>query len=236
PVMGLSSFESLTLEFQSVIGFDTQFAYQYLSTGWDRLGTAIWTGTDSQFFWTTNWRGINAYDTYLFVTNFNPPDQIKYWNGTIWTTINPIINAAGDTIETTRIILPFHDRLIFLNTVEKIAGTNRSFVNRVRFSQNGSPVQVDAWREDIPGKGGFLDAPTKEDIVTAQFLKDRLIVYFERSTWELVYTGNEILPFRWQQINSELGAASTFSVVPFDKVALGIGTVGVHACNGANVE
>ena len=236
PVMGLSSFDSLTLDFQSVIGFDTQFAYQYLSTGWDRLGTAIWTGTDSQFFWTTNWRGINAYDTYLFVTNFNPPDQIKYWNGTIWTTINPIINAAGDTIETTRIILPFHDRLIFLNTVEKIAGTNRSFVNRVRFSQNGSPVQVDAWREDIPGKGGFLDAPTKEDIVTAQFLKDRLIVYFERSTWELVYTGNEILPFRWQQINSELGAASTFSVVPFDKVALGIGTVGVHACNGANVE
>lgn len=236
PVMGLSGLDTPTLDFQEIVGFDQVFAYHFLATGWDRLGTATWSGTDSQFFWTTNWRGINAYDTYFFVTNFNAADGIKYWDGTTWFTITPVFNAAGDQILTARIVLPFHDRLILLNTVELIGVTNRSFVNRVRFSQNGSPIAGNAWLEDTPGLGGFLDAPTKEAIVTAQFLKDRLIVYFERSTWELVYTGNEILPFRWQQINSELGAASTFSVVPFDKVALGIGTVGVHACNGANVE
>jgi hypothetical protein len=63
-----------------------------------------------------------------------------------------------------------------------------------------------------------------------------LIVYFERSTWELVYTGNSIEPFFWQRINQDLGVESTFSIVPFDKVVLGIGNVGVHACNGGNVE
>ena len=51
-----------------------------------------------------------------------------------------------------------------------------------------------------------------------------------------MYTGNQVLPFIWQKINTELGAESTFSVVPFDKVILGVGNVGIHACNGANVE
>lgn len=110
------------------------------------------------------------------------------------------------------------------------------YVNRCRFSQNGSPVASNAWSEIIGGRGGRIDAPTKEQIVTSEFIKDRLIVYFERSTWELVYTGNEIQPFRWQQINTELGAESTFSSVPFDKIVLAIGDVGIHACNGANVE
>jgi len=33
-----------------------------------------------------------------------------------------------------------------------------------------------------------------------------------------------------------LGSESTFSTVPFDKVLLSIGSTGVHACNGVNVE
>src|SRR5207247_7694475 len=85
------------------------------------------------------------------------------------------------------------------------------------------------------GKGDSIDAPTSEAIVTALILKDRLIVYFERSTWELVYTGNQVIPFDWQTINIELGAESTQSVVPFDSVILGVGDVGIHSCNGGNV-
>lgn len=110
------------------------------------------------------------------------------------------------------------------------------FVNRCRYSLNGSPIQPYSFLENLNGGGGYLDAPTKEAIVTAQFLKDRLIVYFEQSTWELVYTANQVLPFVWQQINTELGAEGAFSQVPFDKVVLGVGNVGVHACSGYTVE
>jgi len=236
PIMGLITYETALINDEPTYAFDTQFAYTFAGGAWSRIGTAVWTGSNSQFFWGTTYRGINAYENFLFITNFNTPDQIKYWDSSTWTTINPQFNAAGDTIETTRIIEPFKDRLIFLNTVEKIGGNDRSFQNRCRFSQNGNPVAADAWREDIAGRGGYIDAPTKEAIISAEFLKDRLIVFFERSTWELVYTGNEILPFRWQQINTELGAESTFSRVPFDKVILGVGNVGIHACNGSNVE
>lgn len=235
PVMGLLSNEIPDVNFEPVIGFDTQFAYSYAS-GWDRLGTAIWTGSDSQFFWGITYRGDLAHETYFFVTNYNAADKIKYLKGSTWYNFSPTINAAGDTVETSRLIISFKDRLLLLNTVEKISGVNQTFVNRCRFSWNGSALDAQAWREDQAGKGGYRDAPTKEAIISAEILKDRLIVFFERSTYELVWNGNEILPFSWQQINVELGAESTFSIVPFDKVIFGIGNVGIHACNGINVE
>lgn len=238
PVMGFTNYENTAINDEPTFAFDQQFAYEFTAGAWERLGTGIWTGSDSQFFWSTNWRGANSYDYILFVTNYNAADGIQYWNGSTWATLNPNINAVPDTLVSARIILPFKDRLVCLNTIEydDANTTNRTYVNRCRFSQNGSPLASNAWLEDTPGLGGFIDAPTREAIITAEFVKDRLIVYFERSTWELVYTNNQVLPFVWQQINTELGAESTFSVVPFDKVALGVGNVGIHACNGANVE
>ena len=240
PVMGLLTYERNAINDESLYAFDTQFAYVYSSGsggGWERLGAAVWTGSDSDFFWGGNYRGANSYDNLLFVSNFTAADGMKYWNGSAWVNFVPVINAAGDTIITARIILPFKDRLILLNTIENISSANQPFAQRCRFSQNGDPTdEANGWLEDTPGRGGYIDAPTKEAIISAEFLRDRLIVFFERSTWELVYTGNQVLPFVWQKINTELGAESTFSVVPFDKVILGIGNVGIHACNGANVE
>lgn len=234
PVMGLISYETNSINDEPTYAFDTQFAYSY-SNGWNRLGTAIWTGTDAQFFWGSTYRGSTGADKFLFVTNFNAADGLKYWDSAAWNNFAPQLDAtAGYVLKTARIILPFKNRLIALNTIEGSGNVN--FQNRCRFSQNGSPIDANGWRDDIPGRGGFLDAPIVESIVTADFLRDRLIVYFERSTWELVYTGNEILPFRWQQINTELGAESTFSVIPFDRYVIGLGDVGIHQCNGTNVQ
>lgn len=340
PVMGLINYEASNINDEPVFAFDTQFAYRYTASGWTRLGTATWSGSNSDFFWGTNWQGVTSDTTYLFVTNYIAADGIKYYNGTNWTqnsagtNINytPIVNNTNRLL-TGRIIVPFKDRLVVLNTKERAEGSNigttaattgnfsytvtgsvalgqsfvvnntvftikstaagaqpmtvktitglsnpptatfnfstkalvitgnnnnpstdvyffdnssgstKTYVNRCRFSWNGSPVEtaanepnsVSAFLE-APGLGGYIDAPTKEAIITAQFLYDRLIVYFERSTWELVYTGNQLLPFVWQKINTELGAESTFSQVPFDKNVLGVGNVGIHACDGSNVS
>lgn len=246
PVMGLITYNVPAVNDELLFGFDTRFAYQFTTTGWSRLGTAIWKGDDTNFFWGATWRGISAADNYLFVTNYNAPvgstvaasDTMFYWNGAAWNTFNPIYDSTtGATIVTARIILPFRNRLVLLNVVENTGGaSNTAFVNRARFSWIGDPTNVAAFYDNIDGHGDFLDAPTKEAIITAQFLKDRLIVYFEESTWELASTGNEVLPFRWQQINTELGAESTFSQVSFDKFVLGVGNVGIHSCNGSNVD
>ena len=318
PVMGLLTYEQISISEEYVIAFDTRYAYTYSPGGWNRIagaatpGASIWTGDNSQFFWGETWLGADASAKIFFVTNFNIPDGIRYYDGTLWHFFNyyfsigaslgntdssgdasgttPAPRAIGQTfvigntlftvtassgaltvssltsspalgtgtfdittgaytftgakpssaifysdgniINTALIIVPFKNRLLLFNTVE--AGI--SYTNRCRYSQIGSPLDTAAWFQDVPGRGSAVDATTTEAIVTVEFIKDRLIVFFERSTWELVYQGNQAYPFAWQQINTELGAESTFSIVPFDKIALGVGNVGIHACNGSNVE
>ena len=256
PVMGLTNYEVGPINDQPSYGFDTQFAYVFAGGFWNRSGsgtTPIWHGDNTNFFWATNWEGVTDNVVILFVTNFQAAvptavpatdDPMWYFNGTTWTAFSPAFNVAGATVSTVftcRIIVAFKNRLLLLNTIEQSAdgSTNTSYVNRCRYSHNGSPLAASAYLEKNQvgyTGGGFLDATTEEAIVSAEFIKDRLIVYFERSTWEMAYTGNEILPFVWQKINTELGSESTFSTVPFDKQILTIGNTGVHACNGANVE
>lgn len=271
PVMGLTMYDTGPIDDQPSYGFDTQFAYVFAGGFWQRSGTAIWHGTDIKFFWTTNWRGITPGDIVLFVTNFYVvnydgassvnDDPIWTFDGTTWTP-HPGTGANGffflpaggartasPFITTSRLIVPFKNRLLLLNTVEcdnsggAGVGTNTNYVNRCRFSFNGNPFAPNAWYEpnQVDGAGnkwggaGFIDATTEEAIISAEFIKDRLIVYFERSTWEIAYTGNAVLPFVWQKINTELGSEAQQSTVPFDKEILTIGNTGVHACNGANV-
>lgn len=253
PVMGLCNYEYGPINDQPSFGFDTQFAYVFSGGSWNLSTGGVtpqWHGDNTNFFWATNWDGVTDDAVVLFVTNFQAAigapapltdDPIWTWDGTDWSSFTPAFDVAGDFIVTSRIIVAFKNRLLLLNTIEQNADNtlNSSYVNRCRFSWNGSPLATTAFYEPNQvgsGGGGFVDATTEEAIVSAEFIKDRLIVYFERSTWELAYTGNNQLPFVWQKLNTELGSESQFSTVPFDKAILTIGNTGVHACNGSNVE
>jgi len=235
PVMGLKVRETSSVNAEKVIGFDTQFAYERTAGAWERLGTELWSGSNSDFFWSVNYRGANPYQTFFYVVNNIPADNIKYLpsGSSTWTPLRPQLNSGATRyLETCRVLVAFKDRLIALNTIE-----DRTYQNRARFSQNGDPrAAATSWLDDVPGRGGYIDAPTQEAIISAKRLRDKLIVYFERSTWELLYTGNESAPFRWQQLNDELGCESSFSIIGFDKTVLGVGNVGVHNCNGVNVN
>jgi hypothetical protein len=274
PIMGIDQYDSGNINNHPTYAFDTQFAYLYSGGGWARSGTAQWNGNNTNYFWVTNWQGSTTSASsapVMFVTNF----QVTNLNGTGVTTDDPIwyttngstwTDASGGSanafyflpgggartsspfVQTARIIVPFKNRLLFLNTVENNngggGGTNTNYKNRCRYSFNGSPLAVNAWYEPgqtdnaggIAAGAGYIDATTEEAIISAEFIKDRLIVYFERSTWELVYTQNEILPFLWQKINTELGSQSTFSTVPFDREVLTVGNTGIHSCSGSNVQ
>lgn len=243
PVMGLLSQEGPVLNDEPVIAFDTRFAYQYSGNGWDRLGTGIastWSGQDYQYFWSVNWTGTSPSDQVFFVTNNNPNEAsgMRYLTAGAWNAYHPLVNDTAGNIYlwSSALIVSFKNRLIAMGTWEGTAAPGTNYDSRLRWSWINSPLDANAWLDTVSGKGGGLDAPTTEAIITAQFVKDRLIIFFERSTYELVYTQNDVQPFAFQKINNELGAESTFSVVPFDRVALGIGNSGVHACNGNSVE
>jgi len=258
--MGLGTYEADSVNKESVIAFDETYSYLYNSGTdvFDPLNDAAaniqtWSGSNANFFWTTNYYQDNAGRYLLWATNNvansvvagQTRDGIQIYNGIAWYAQTPQLTAGGIQLRGCLILIPYKDRMIALNTLEAAAapvGANR-YPNRARWSQNGVPytttlggAAVNAWREDIVGRGGYIDAPTREAIVCASYVKDTLLVFFERSTWQLRYTGNELLPFVWEQINSELGAEGTFSNVEFDKGVMTVGDKGITLSNSVNVE
>ncbi len=223
-------------------------------------GTAFsWTGSNSDFFWTYNY--ANAFWVTNSVAGFQATidasagsgDGIRWYDGTGWINFLPQIDNLmpnSTFLMGARIIVTYRNRLLMLNTTEGTSfASSNNFRQRARWSQNGTPFynttrpsgfsggfDVEAWNEDVVGKGGFIDAPTSEQIVSAEFINDELIVYFERSTWKLAYYGDPILPFVWVRVNVELGAESTFSTIPFDKGLLGVGNYGIVISNGNEIK
>lgn len=247
-VMHITQFENFLTNQETSVAFDREFAYTYTINGWERLvtGTALWTSTDYDFHSTCNYRGTTADQTLLFVVNYNITDQIKYFDGTTWATMNPAFLPTGgpgleNTIESAKIVLPFKDRLLLFNTREKVGGLDKIFVNRIRWSQNGTPIvaaDATAWYEPAgkAGKGNYLEADTQEAIISVKRLKDKLIVFFESSTWELSYVEDQVLPFRFKKINNEMGVESMNSTISFDDTILGIGENGINSCNGQSIQ
>lgn len=244
PVMGLRLRELNTINIEQTVAFDTKYAYIY-NGGWEEFipGT-VWTGQDYHFFWSTNYWVGDSNKKIFWVTNFSGTsgDPIRYTNRAAWIDFAPQIDASANLLNQCLALLPFRGRLLAFNTLE---GTNLSastaYTNRIRWSQIGNPfttvssvvtvVDPNAWRDDIRGKGGFLDIPTSEAITAVGFVRDNLVIYCERSTWQLRYTGRTISPFQIEKVNAELGAESAFSAVQFDTSLVGIGDKGVVECD-----
>lgn len=176
-------------------------------------------------------------------------DGIRYYgtlsNGTGWANYNPPIDP-NNALAGALLIFAYRGYLVFLNTTEGNEAGVQNFGNRARWTQIGTPyysqpvptapnlqfVDNQTARDDLFGRGGANDAPTQEIIIGAAFIRDVLIVYFERSSWRLRFVNNAQNPFVWERINVELGSSSTFSVIPFDKGAMTIGNRGILICDG----
>jgi hypothetical protein len=248
PVMGIWQRERSVINDEETIFFDTKYAYRFSAGSFQEFITGTtWAGTDSDFFWATNYRGSVPENRLFFATNFvcDANNPMRYTDGTTWTSFAPIIadnppSAAQSTLFQARILIPYYGRLLALNTWEgTTAGGYAAAVNifnRCRFSQVGNPVATDAWRSDQFGKGGFIDAPTSESIVSATFFKNTLIVFFERSTWQLRYQGDYGIPFIWERISSDFGSESTFSTVLFDQGLFSVGDRAIISANAVTVD
>lgn len=206
------------------------------------------------FFWSTNyWNsdGVNfsTNNVKLFwVTNNTGQfganaDPIRITDGVKWLNFSP---PDYGQIDSTNFLcqclafLPFRGRLLAFNTWEGTGyGSLTQYRQRIRWSAIGNPFiaysagppATGSWRDDIRGQGGYLDMPTTEDIVAVGFVRDNLVIYCERSTWQLRYTGRTISPFQIERVNSELGTESTFGAVQFDTSLIGIGTRGIVECD-----
>lgn len=176
-------------------------------------------------------------------------DGIRYYAitsiGTTWANYNPPVNTIN-ALAGALLIFPYRGYLVFLNTFEGNDEGVSNFGNRARWTQIGTPyysepvpnfpnlqaADINAARDDLFGRGGANDAPTSEVIVGAAFIRDILIVYFERSTWRLRFVNNAQNPFVWERVNVELGSSCTYSSIPFDKGLMAISNRGIVISDG----
>ncbi len=244
PVMGIIKRDVATFGIDSTVFFDTKYAYQYVNGFQELVPGTTWTGTNVDFFWAANYQGATPDLRYFFVTNNNIDlstplyDPIRYYNNSTWTDLQPLITATQKLWQCL-ILIPYYGRLLALNTWEGLTASGypgaKNFFARCRFSQIGDPTdQTNGWRSDVFGRGGFIDAPTNEAIVSAAFFRNTLIVFFEYSTWQLRYIGEYGLPFIWERVSSDFGAVSTFSSIVFDQGVMAVSDRGIiqAAANG----
>ena len=156
-----------------------------------------------------------------------------------------------------RMIVPFKDRLLFIGpVVQSSTGSPIYLQDTVVLSQNGTPyytasfqgdprfpddppgvqsllVPVNqtafpaAWFEDTTGFGIWISAGIQQPALTASTNEDVLIIGFNTQQTKLVYTGNDLAPFNFFLINSELGSSSTFSAINMDEGVVTRGSRGV---------
>lgn len=246
PVMGIIKRDISTFGIDPGVFFDTKYAYQYSNGFLELVPGTTWTGTNTDFFWGANFQGATPDLRYFFVTNNNiniaasTYDPIRYYNNSTWTNLQPLVTSTS-TLWQALILIPYYGRLLALNTWEgPTAGTYTGATNffaRCTFSQISNPVdQTNAWRRDIFGRGGFIDAPTNEAIVSAAFFRNTLIVFFEYSTWQLRYIGEYGLPFIFERISSDFGSLCTYSPIIFDQGVMAISDRGIieAQANGVN--
>jgi hypothetical protein len=211
----------------------------FFSTNYWVAGTASspFPLSKSKLFWVTNNTGYAG----------GTADSPRITDGSTWVDFTSPYGQidAINFLTNWLCMLPFRGRLVTFNTWEGIDKTNSvQYSNRIRWSTIGNPFilyaagppSTGSWRDDIRGQGGFLDIPTSEDIVAIGFVRDNLVIYCERSTWQLRYTGRAIAPFQVERVNSELGAEGTFSAVQFDTSLVGIGDKGVVECDSYKSE
>lgn len=146
-----------------------------------------------------------------------------------------------------RTMAQFKDRLLFIGcVVQTSTGTPVYLQDTIIYSQAGTPYYTASFTEnttitsaatvfnpilvpsnqtatatsffaDSAGFGGFVQAGIDQPIISAESNEDLLILGYPRGQMRLVYTGNDIIPFNFFIINSELGTSSTFSAINMDR-------------------
>lgn len=200
----------------------------YNRARWDQLGTPF-AGQAAPFTITLIVPSVSPTVITAPGSNFTTGQIVGLANiiGTVGNTLN------GNSYSVTGI--DANNFSIAVDTSGK-AYTSGGFAQLMSTPATGFSTDVNAWRDDIPGKGGFIDADTSERIVACGIIQDTMVVGFQFSMWRLRYTGNEILPFIWERINTQFGIEGTFTSVEFDEGLLGISRRGIVKASFNDVE
>lgn len=231
PIMGIMRYIDESNGNQSLVIGTTVNLYLYnAGTGnYDAVTTPpTFTGNITQFFNWTNWQATVGATSYLYFTNSK--DNIGRFDGTAYTALVPVIDGAGQTITTALDIQVYKQRLLAIKPTFSTDGVQNQGIAWSAISSDSS------WLQDVAGQGGFLAAPTGDIIISVEFIRDILVVFFTNSTWIFQFTGKQDEPFRWVKLNHSKSSNCPYGTVAYDERATSIGNTGFIACDGVNIQ
>ena len=199
----------------------------------------IMNGTDSDFIWAINLQSSSLVNR-LYFTNGQPYNGtlngIRYYesSGTGYQTVAfiPSLGVARN-LYGARLLFSARERLVALNTYELDGGIIVNHPQRARWCQAQGPSN---WNDVIPGGGGYVDAPTGDQIISARCLQDQIIVFFTNSVWALQPISDPAQPFRWVKLNDFRASDGKMATVGYDDYVLSMGIRGITGTDGAQTQ
>ena len=231
PIMGIMQWDNEDTGATSLVVATTVNLYLYdPGTGnYNAVASPpTFTGNISNFFNWTNWQASPGATSYLWMVNNK--DAVTNFDGTTADQPTITIDGTPTTITTALDVKVYKQRLLLIRPTLSAGGIQNQ---SIYWSQQQNPVN---WRVDIAGQGGFLAAPTGDSILSAEFIRDVLVVFFTNSTWIFRYTGNDTAPFRWDKVNNSKSTNAPYGSIDYDQRCTSIGSTGFIACDGVNVQ
>lgn len=198
----------------------------------------ILSGGDTDFIWFTNWQATGGLNR-LYFTNgvaWNGSagaasrNGIRYFDNTANTTslFTPTLSASGAattrTLYGSKLVFTLRQRLLLLHTFENDGVSTETFPQRLRWCAAQNPGN---WVDSQAGGGGFVDAPTGEQIISARQIQDLIIVFFTQSVWLIRPIPDPALPFRWERINSYRACDGKMASIGYDRYVTALGVRGI---------
>jgi hypothetical protein len=232
---------------QLTLAWDTTRAYRYngITLVFDILDAAsIMSSSDTNYIWYVNWQATNDINRFYFTNgkawDGAALDGIRYYDNSAAVTIpfRPYLDATPPAAGTRRLygaklLFTMRQRLIALNTFENDGVTTSNLPQRMRWCKAQNP---DNWNDIVAGGGGFVDAPTGEQILSARLLQDLIVVFFTNSVWVIRPTPDPALPFRWDRLNGFRSCDGKMASIGFDRFAAALGVRGITASDSNQTQ
>lgn len=199
----------------------------------------IMNGSDTDFIWAINLQSSSLVNR-LYFTNGQPYtgtlNGIRYYesSGTGYQTTALVPSLGGArNLYGGKLLFSARERIVVLNTYEHDGITLTNNPQRARWCQAQGPSN---WNDVIPGGGGYVDAPTGDQIISARSLQDQIIVFFTMSVWALQPIPDPAQPFRWVKINDFRACDGKMATVGYDEYILSMGIRGIVGVDGAQTQ
>lgn len=234
---------------KTTLAFNARRAYRFDTTTdiFVQLDVAnIATSGEYDYVWSANWQASTE-ENRLYFTNgvagtpaaAPTSDGIRYYDGTtdpnITTSFNPTLSAGPPprSLVGAKLIFSLGQRLIVLNTDEWNTISTVNYPQRARWCAKQNPAN---WDDVTAGGGGYTDAATGDQIISARAIQNQIIVFFTNSVWTLLPTSDPNRAFKWKKINNFRACDGKMATIGYDRYVVALGVRGITATDGVETR